>query len=75
VSGDSGWISVMGPEHAEGEAPDSSGPYRIDLGGAERSTLVLEVVSTYPAEPHDHEPAAAEPAVAEIEILGGPLDD
>lgn len=54
----------------EGEAPDSTEPYRIDLGGVETSVVALEVVSTYPGEPHGDQSATEELAVAEIEILG-----
>lgn len=61
-----------GAPPVEGELPDSPEPYRIDLGGIETELLILEVLSTYPGEAQDGEPATEELAVGEVEILGRP---
>lgn len=55
----------------EGEIPDSPEPFRIEVGGAITPTVTLEVLSTYPGEPHGGQPAAEELAVAELEVIGG----
>ena len=56
----------------EGELPDSPEPHRIDLGGIETEVMTMEVLSTYPGETQDEEPATEELAVSEIEFLGRP---
>lgn len=56
----------------EGEVPDSPEPFRIQVGGEETDQVTLEVITTYPSEPHSEEAGREELAIGEIEILGSP---
>lgn len=53
---------------------DTPEAFRVDLGGVTAEVVMIEVISTYAAEPDEVGPATEELAVAEIEILGEAQD-